>query len=124
LKYFFCLKTELLAHVLANCTVLVIIKPSTCNGDRSLIEYIACNVNVVTRVFVNERYAYALSILATDLIKACLSLLFAVAVRKADAQIDCFYINSELIYNTSFLKLNILKYRYTHTQTHTHTQIF
>jgi len=104
LKYFFCLKTELLAHVLANCTVLIIIKPSTCNGDRSLIEYnIACNVNAVTRVFVNERYAYALSILATDLIKACLSLLFAVAVRKADAQIDRF--NSKLIYNTSFLKL-------------------
>jgi len=95
--------------VLANCTVLIIIKPSTCNGDRSLIEYnIACNVNAVTHVFVNERYAYALSILATDLIKACLSLLFAVAVRKADAQIDCFYINSELIYNTSFFKFNIL----------------
>lgn len=92
--------------MLVNCIVLIIIKPSTCYGDRPLIEYnIACNVNAVTLVFVNERYAYALSIPATDLIKACLSLLFAVADEKQRLKQIASMSTQNLIYNTFLLKL-------------------
>lgn len=61
------------------------------------------------RVFVNERYVYALSILATDLIKAHLSLLFAVAVQKAGNSNRLprrgKRLVRNLIYNTPILKL-------------------
>lgn len=59
------------------------------------------------RVFVNERYAYALSILATNLIKACLSLLFAVAVRKAEAQTDCLNVDSKYNLHTQLILKSI-----------------